>query len=69
MQVRCVRARAGVKVGDTAEVPDGAAVSDLYWEPVAPPFPAAPAATPGPASTPPPSLPVSSAPAKEGSTS
>ena len=59
MQLRCIRPRAGVKVGDVAEVPDGAAVSDLYWEPAAPPLPEA-------ASTPPVSLPVSSAPAKEG---
>jgi hypothetical protein len=44
MQVRCIRARAGVKVGDVAEVPDGAQVSDLYWESVkASPPPASPA--------------------------
>ena len=58
MQVKCIRPRAGIKAGDLAEVPDGAQVSDLYWEPV----PFAP-------STPPVSLPVSSAPAKEGSPS
>jgi hypothetical protein len=44
MQVRCIRPRAGVKVGDLAEVPDGATVSDLYWEVVEPPPPPAAAA-------------------------
>ena len=34
MQVRCVRAHGFFVPGDTSEVPDGAAVSDLYWEPV-----------------------------------
>lgn len=55
MQVRCIRARAGVKAGDLAEVPDGAEVSPLYFEVVEPPPaprpspsqpPAAPAAAP-----------------------
>ena len=62
MQVKCIRPRAGVQVGDVAEVPDGAEVSDLYYEPVTPPLQAA-------ASTPPLSLPVSSAPVEEGSPS
>ena len=45
MQVRCIRARAGIAVGDLAEVPDGSEVSALYWEVVqaAPPPPAPPA--------------------------
>jgi hypothetical protein len=46
MQVRCIRARAGVKVGDLAEVPDGAQVSDLYFEAVQPPAAPAPASPP-----------------------
>jgi hypothetical protein len=55
MQVRCILARAGVKVGDLAEVPDGAQVSDLYFEPVQSPeppaaYPASPPATPVPVS-------------------
>ncbi len=43
MQVRCVRAHGEFRPGDLSEVPDGAEVSDLYWEPVpaAPPPPAA----------------------------
>lgn len=36
MQVRCVRAHGFFVPGDLSEVPDGAAVSDLYWEPVKP---------------------------------
>ena len=36
MKVRCIRARAGVEIGDVAEVPDGAEVSPLYWEPAGP---------------------------------
>jgi hypothetical protein len=32
MQIRCIRARSGVKVGDLAEVPDGAEFSALYYE-------------------------------------
>lgn len=51
MQVRCIRPRAGVKVGDTAEVPDGAEVSGLYFEVVDPP-PPPPAAAPLAADTP-----------------
>ena len=31
-QVRCIRPRAGIEVGDLAEVGDDAEVSDLYWE-------------------------------------
>ena len=62
MQIRCIRARAGVKVGDVAEVPDGAAFSDLYWEaaPDASP-PPAPGTIPVPGSAPPASSPASSA--------
>lgn len=33
MQVRCVRPRDGLEVGDVVEVPDGAAVSPLYFGP------------------------------------
>jgi hypothetical protein len=33
-QVRCVAAHGGFVPGDLSEVPDGAEVSDLYWEPV-----------------------------------
>jgi hypothetical protein len=66
-QVRCIRPRAGIKVGDLAEVPDDAKVSDLYWEPVEPQEPpsppAGPGTTPGPVSTPPVSSGASSAPA------
>lgn len=52
MQVRCIRARAGLAVGDLAEIPDGAEVSPLYFEPVQPPAPppAVPPVTPVPAS-------------------
>jgi hypothetical protein len=45
VQVRCIKARMGIKIGDVVEVPDGAAVSELYFEPVTPPKPA-PEATP-----------------------
>jgi hypothetical protein len=62
VQVRCIKARLGVKVGDLAEVPDGAAVSPLYYEPVAEASPP-PAGPPGPPASPPP---PSSAPASEG---
>jgi hypothetical protein len=66
MQVRCVRARAGVDVGDVADVPDGAEVSSLYWEVVAEASPPpAPGTTPGPDSAPPASSPASSAPDEE----
>lgn len=33
MQVRCIRPFAGHKVGDLVEVPDGAEVSPVYFEP------------------------------------
>lgn len=36
MQVRCVAAFGDFVPGDLSEVPDGAQVSELYWEPVAP---------------------------------
>jgi hypothetical protein len=62
MQVRCIRARLGIEVGDLAEVPDGAEVSPLYWEVVESP-PAGPGTTPVPASTPPANSGGSSAPA------
>lgn len=52
MQVRCIRARAGVEVGDLAEVPDGSEVSELYWEPAEPSPPPAAAAAARPAETP-----------------
>ena len=42
MQVRCVKAFGVHKPGDTAEVPDGAAVDPEHYEPVAPPPPPAP---------------------------
>lgn len=42
MQVRCIRARVGVEVGEIVDVPDGAEVSDLYFEPVEAPVPPAP---------------------------
>lgn len=46
MKVRLIRARHGQEVGDVFEVPDGAAVSELYYELVDPPKqdPAKPAA-------------------------
>ena len=44
MKVRCIRARVGVEVGDVVEVPDGAVVSPLYYEPVEDGPPASPAA-------------------------
>jgi len=49
MQVRCVRAHGEFVPGDLSEVPDGAEVSDLYWEPVtkASAPPAGAAAKPG----------------------
>ena len=34
MQVRCVRAFAGHVVGDVIDVPDGASVSPVYFEPL-----------------------------------
>lgn len=34
MQVRCIRKFGAHKVGGLAEVPDGASVSPLYFEPV-----------------------------------
>ena len=61
MQIRCIRARAGVKVGDVAEVPDGAAFSDLYWEAAEASPPPAPGTIPVPGSAPPASSPASSA--------
>lgn len=33
MKVRCIQAFGGSKPGDVVEVPDGAAVSDLYFVP------------------------------------
>lgn len=53
-QVRCVKAFGNAAPGDTAEVPDGAAVDPEHWEVVIPsaPPPAAvklPAAPPAPA--------------------
>jgi hypothetical protein len=69
MQVRCVRARAGIGVGDLVEVPDGAEVSSLYFEVVEPPPPAGPGITQGPGLTPPLSSPVSSVPVKDGAAS
>lgn len=53
MQVRCVRAFGALVPGDVAEVPDGAAVDPVHFEPVPPPpppaAPAPPAAFPVPA--------------------
>lgn len=71
MQYRCIKARLGTKVGAVVDVPDGAAVSPLYYEPVEqasppPAGPPGPPVSPVPASPPPPSLPASSAPASEG---
>ena len=51
MRVRLIRARHGQEVGDVAEVPDGAAVSDLYYEIVEPPAPP-PAPAPAAAAAP-----------------
>lgn len=34
MKYRCIRARADLEAGEVVEVPDGAAVSPLYFEPV-----------------------------------
>lgn len=39
MQVRLIRARHGQEVGDVSEVPDGAEVSELYYEVIDPPPP------------------------------
>lgn len=69
MQYRCIRARQGTEVGDLVEVPDGAQVSDLYFEPAGqasppPGGPPGPPVSPVPASTPPPSSGASSAPAE-----
>jgi hypothetical protein len=50
MQVKCVRAFAGHKPGDVVEIPDGAAVSPVYFEPLPPPAtPDPPPAAPAPA--------------------
>jgi hypothetical protein len=46
MQVRCIKAFAAHKPGDVAEVPDGAEVSPVYFEPLT--APAAPATPPDP---------------------
>lgn len=46
-QYRCIKARVGVDVGGLVEVPDGAAVSPLYYEPVDQ-APAGPAPAPEP---------------------
>lgn len=52
-QVRCVKPFGTAEVGDLAEVPDGAAVSPEFWEPVTEPVAAAePEAAPAPASSP-----------------
>jgi hypothetical protein len=65
MQIRCIRARSGVEVGDLAEVPDGAEYSSLYWEPADASPPPVPGTTRVPGSAPPASSPASSAHAKE----
>lgn len=50
MQVRCIHPFASHQVGDVIDVPDGAQVSPVYFEPLTatppPPEPPAPAATP-----------------------
>lgn len=47
MQVRCIRAFGNAEPGDVVEVPDGAAVDPVHWEPVTPaPAPAAKPAAP-----------------------
>lgn len=46
MQVRCIRASYGHEAGDLVEVPGGATVSPLYFEPVQEAPAAAPAAAP-----------------------
>lgn len=51
MQVRCIRNFGSHEPGDLAEVPDGASVSPLYFEPVTPDPEPAPA-TPPPVSFP-----------------
>jgi hypothetical protein len=48
MQVRCVKAFSGHVPGDVVEVPDGAAVSPVYFEPL-------PHGDPPPRDDPPPS--------------
>jgi len=50
MQVRCVKAFGVHKPGDTAEVPDGAAVDPEHYEIVAPPAPPPPPASSQPLS-------------------
>lgn len=37
MQVRCIKAAYGHELGDLVDVPDGASVSPVYFEPVTPP--------------------------------
>jgi hypothetical protein len=50
VQVRCIKPFGGLDVGDVAEVPDGAAVDPVHWEPAAVPSlplaPVSPAAIP-----------------------
>lgn len=73
MQVVCVQAFGDHKPGDLAEVPDGAEVSAVYYEPVAapeaeesPPPQTGPGTIPGPDSIQPASSPASSGPAEGG---
>ena len=66
MQVRCIQAFGTCVPGDLVEVPDGAAVSDLYWQVVPDPTPPAAAATPAPDSTQQENSPASSGPGKDG---